>query len=44
MEKKSDQEKLNKAIYYHTKKLNGHVFKEWLDWLRYRKDRQASKN
>lgn len=44
MKNKLNQDKYNKAVCYHSKKLNEKVFKQWFDWVRYRKDRQASKN
>ncbi|CAF0834436.1 unnamed protein product [Brachionus calyciflorus] len=41
LKKKSFENKMKLAVSYHTRKLNGHIFKEWLEWMRYRKDRQA---
>lgn len=43
MKNKLNQDKFNKAVSYHSKKLNGQVFKQWFDWVRYRKDRQTSR-
>lgn len=30
------------AVRYHKQKLSGLFFKQWLEWVQYRKDRQAS--
>lgn len=42
LENKSFEKKHKLAVSYHRRKLTGHLFKQWLEWLRYRKDRQAS--